>query len=178
MPHELRREDDLLPPVDLEGEIGGHAVQLDDGKTLLLSPAEEGHDVLLTAPEKRQRLVHGDDLREEEILDVAEELLAHQLIDLADLLEVQHVDLVGAELLADGLPDALHEHLLLARDAQHRLDLRVRLHAGERVLFLRRENGAVVQNAHAHAVELREVRLIDHQELQPLQERHGQIRRL
>ena len=178
MPHKLRREDDLLPPVDLEGEIGGHAVQLDDGKLLLLSPAEEGHDVLLAAPEKRQRLVHGDDLREEEILDIAEELFRHELIDLADLLEVQHVDLVGLQLLADGFPDALHEHLLLARDAQDRLDLRLRLHAGEDVLLLRREDGAVAQDAHAHAVELREVRLIDHQELQPLHQRHGEVRRL
>ena len=172
---ELGREHDLLAAVDLKAQVRRDPVQRDDRKLLNRRAPEEGDDVRLPVPEEGEGLVYVDDLGEEQVLDVAEELLAHQLVHLADLLEVQHVHAVCAQLLADALPDALHQDLLLARNAQDLVDLGLGRHAGQRVAHVGRQDGAVRQDADAHPVELRQVRLIDHQELEPLQKRHGGV---
>ena len=175
VPHELRGQHDLLAALDLEALIGRDAVERDDAKLLLRAAAEEGDDVRFPVPQEGQRLVDPDDLREQEVADVAEELFAHQLVHLADLPEVQHVHPVGLQLLPDVLPDALHRGLLLARDAQHFVDLRLRQQAGERVGLVRGQKGAVRHDADPDPVEFLEVGLIDHQELQPLEQRDLRI---
>ena len=176
-PHQLIREDDLLHAVDLEAEVWGNAVHRDDGKLLDRAPAEEGHHIALLSPEERQRLIRVDDLREEQVLDVAEKLFAHELIDLVDLVEVQDLDAVAFQLAADRFPDALHQAQLLSRDAQHFLDGFLGDHPRNRISLIRRQDGPVRQDADTHPVELLQVRLVDHQELQPFQQRHRCVRR-
>ena len=178
VPHQLGGEHDLLAAVDLEAQIGRDPVHGDDGQLLLGPPAQEGHHVGLPVPEEGQGLVHADDLGEEQALDIAEELLAHQLVHLADLLKVQHVHLIGPQLLPDGLPQAVQQGLLLPGDLQNLLDHGLRQQARQGVGLVGSQHGPVEQDADTHPVELLQVGLIDHQELEPLQQGHRRIRRL
>ena len=176
--HQLGGQHDLLPAIHLEAQVGRNAVQRDDAELLNAAAAQKGNDVCLAVPEEGQPLADVDELRKQQVAEIAEKLFAHQLVHLVDLLEVQDVHLVCAQLLADGLPDALHQRLLLPGDPQDLSDLGVRQHAGERIGLVRSQEGAVGQDADPHAIELREVRLVDHQKLQAFEQRHCGICRL
>ena len=54
-----------------------------------------------------KRLIRLDDLGKQEVFNIAEELLCHELIDLADLIEVKHFDTVALQFGSDRFPDAL-----------------------------------------------------------------------
>ena len=177
-PDQLIRQDDFLAAVDFKAQVRRHTVHGDDRHLLRAAAAEEGDDVALLPPEEGEGLVEADDLREEQVADIPEQLFAHQLVDLADLVEGQHLDAAVPQLGADGLPDALREALLLPRDAQDLFHKLVGQHAGERVPLVRLEHEAVRQDADADPVKLLQIRLVDHQELEPLQQRHGHVRRL
>ena len=156
-PHQLVREDDLLYPVDLEAEIRRDTVHRDDGEFLDCAPAKECHHIALLAPEERQCLIRIDDLREEQVLDVSEELLAHKLVDFADFIEIENFDSVALQLTADRFPDALHQAQLFSRDTQHFLDRFFRHHSRNGISLVRCQNGPVCQDADSYSIKLLQV---------------------
>ena len=102
-------------------------------------------------------------------------LFAHQLVHLADLPEIQHIDLVFVQLFPDTLPDVFHQGLLFPGDQQGSRNLSFRQHTGNRIPAVRRQHGPVGQDADAYTVEFLQVGLVDHQELEPFQQGNMRI---
>ena len=176
--HQTFRQHDLLPSVDLKGDVRRDPLQRHQDHLHVGAPAFRGDDIGLPVPQEGQFLVEVQDLRRQLVLDVAEHLLAHQFVHLGHLPEIHDVDAGFDELALQFFPDAvghgaLLRHLLLDMD-----DLLGRGPSGDGIDHVRSQLGAVGQDAHAHPVELVQVGLVDGQELQPFQQRNAGVRRL
>ena len=178
MLHKLVRQDDLLASVDLKGRIGGNVGQRNDGDIRPRTAAQPRDDITLLPPEKGRGRRVADDTGKQHRADVAENFLAHQLIHLGDAAEIQHVNPRGAERLVQLAPDALRHRLLGSHRFQNAADLLLRRPSAAEVLPVRQHLGAMGQDADAHHEKLLEIRLVDPEKLQPLQQRGFGVVRL
>ena len=169
--------DNFLTSVNFETLVSRYPVQRNNTQFLFCVASEESDDMCFSAPEKRKRLIRCDDFRKEQIPDIAEQLFAHQLIDLADFAEIQHVNFIGMQFLTDGFPDALHQRLLFSRDAKDFRDLSLGKHTGQGIRCIRCKEGTVGKDTDAHTVEFFQIGLIDHEKLQTFQKRYVRISR-
>ena len=88
MADQLRGQNNFLAAVDFKREIAGQAAERNDRQLLLNVFPQKCHDVGFLSPEERHGLVDIKDRGSYSVFHVAEELLAHQIVDLADLFEV------------------------------------------------------------------------------------------
>ena len=178
MAHQTFRQHDLLPSVDLEGDIRRDPLQRHQDHLHVGAPAFCGDDIGLPVPQEGQFLVEVQNLRCQLVFDVTEHLLAHQFVHLGHLPEIHDVDAGIDELALQLFPDAvghgaLLRHLLLDMD-----DLLGRGPSGDGIDHVRSQLGAVGQDAYTNPIELVQVGLVDGQELQPFQQRNAGVRRL
>ena len=119
-----------------------------------------------------------DQLRGEQGSDLVVEIVLHDLlVDLAHVVDVQHLDVLGAQQLPERGPGALGDGvdgLDLSADGR---DLSGGIQAGFVIQLIRLQNALVVQRADPHHEELVQVGKVDGQKLQALHQRDVGVER-